>query len=258
MESLAERQLFGEAPVEPKTEKATGSKEQAEPKEKRIKLMPSDTVPVKMLNPYGPNSINETPLGDLWSATKKGDLRARFHSELAADENSGGNYRIGIGVSRFAESTLNGIKALEEPKMAKILKPDVLKRALDEAEPLKKPLETLHAGKGSQTSGVVSLVALSKKIAAAKPVEKEEIEAAADLVYDWLKKPESVLRAMLNLLASNGAFYAAAVNEKVARACVHERPMDAATFKAAAWARASGAASSGEAPDDTKALTETE
>ena len=52
-------------------------------------------------------------------------------------------------MSCTAETLLEGIKMLEDERTVKVLKPEVLKLAKDEADELKTHLEVLNFGKGS-------------------------------------------------------------------------------------------------------------
>ena len=80
---------------------------------------------------------------------------------------------------------------------------------------------------------------------------------AADALRAWLQKNSSPLRAIFMVLAASGAFWAAHVAEKVARAAIIHKPLEGPAMRNAALARrkepASGTASSA-ATDDASGL----
>ena len=122
------------------------------------------------------------------------------------------------------------VYSLQSENFAAVLKPEHLKQALDEAELLKPHLEVLNFGKGSEkeaTTGTLSQLKRRKITAAAAAPSQEAVKAAADAVHTWLQKDMSPLRAMLSILAGSGAIWSAHVAEKVARAAVLHKPIEA-------------------------------
>ena len=231
--------------------------------ERRIMLKNWDTVAAQCLNPYGPSYAEEFSLKTLWKATNKGNKACAFHSEFAADETQGGDYRRGIGLSRLAETLLASIERLNTDNMKQLMKENYMNMAIAEADTLVPHLNVLNVGKGSQKQqgeqdGGFAGSRKRQRLAVVnvKQHTKDEVEAAAEAVHTWLSKPNSALRTMLHLLSSGGAFFAANTIEKVGRSWVRHGPATAATAKAAAWARASQAQPEEDeaAPDDTAGL----
>ena len=227
---------------------AQGTKRKANhgDQEKRTMLRPWDTTAAQLLNPYGRSDVVSMSLSDIWKAVSEGSTKARFHSELAATEETGGNYRVGVGLSRFAETLLVGIGGLADKNIVQLLKEEPLRRAMLEAEALAPSLKILAAGKGRQTgveSSGIGFGKLRKEKAKLKDTPKhtaEEIDAAAKAVYAWLTKPQSPLRAVLSIQSSGGSFYAANIADKVARAWVSQKPASEEDVCAAARARVCG------------------
>lgn len=230
---------------------------------KRTKLKAYDAAAAQMLNPYGPSIAKNMSLRDVWRAVAEGSMVASFHSELAATESTGGVYRVGVGISRIAESLLAAIHALEDPALKRLLQDRPLTVALGEGKGLEKALVILNAGKGSESTDTEGAgfgkFRSAVGQATSQPNHSEEAvrKAAADL-YAWLTLDKSPLRAMLALLSCHGVFYAAQVNEKVARGWVHHKPAELRDVEAAALARrARGGGSSGGASvaeDDSAGL----
>ena len=230
-------------------------------KERRIKLCDWDTVAAQVLNPYGPSQAEAMSLKALWANTrKKGNKAVEFHSELAADADHGGALRVGIGLSRLAESVLAGIAKLEDPNIAKLLKEEHLQKAKDEAAPLKAHLEMLHAGKGgAKDDGKHGFAQARKKarVEAGAGIARDEgsVKASAKAIHEWLAKPQSPLRSIFHILSCGGTFYAANIAEKVGRAWITQKPANVEEAQEAAWARCSQAApEDGPAPADHSGL----
>lgn len=211
-------------------------------KQKRVKLKAYDAVAAQLLNPYGPSMEKNMSLKELWHAVTEGNNAATFHSELAATELTGGVYRVGVGISRVAESLIAAIHALEEPMLKRLLRDAPLAAALNEGKQLEKSLVILNAGKGSERTGE-ELAGFGKFRAAAAqpeaPPQQSEtaVKRAAAELHAWLSLEKSPLRAVLALMSGHGVFYAAQVNEKVARGWIHHKPATLADVEAAALAR---------------------
>ena len=235
------------------TKKAAGTEATAE---RRDKLFVYDAAAVQALNPYGCSQFTDSAPEEVWNMVSKGNNRAKFHSELASDE----AWRIGVGISRTAETLLEGIRVLKTDNVAKLLKPDPLKLALDEATALQPHLEALNFGKGSEKDvGPGNLASLKRRRLedAAAPPSKEEVTQAADALRAWLQKNNSPLRAIFVVLAASGAFWAAHVAEKVARAAVIHKPLEGPAMRNAALARrkdSKAGAPSSSAADDASGL----
>ena len=81
---------------------------------------------------------------------------------------------------------------------------------------------------------------------------------AADALRAWLQKNSSPLRAIFMVLAASGAFWAAHVAEKVARAAIIHKPLEGPAMRNAALARrkeqSGHAAAASAAADDASGL----
>ena len=227
-------------------------KQKVAPEDRRESLYKYELPAKQMLNPCGPNSLNDKSLAQLWSSVAHGNDSIKFYSELAAGEDSGGPYRVGVGISRFCETLLAGIAELEKDRLRSLLKAEIWAKVEAEIKELKGPLKVVYAGQGSQKNYVQSLKTFAQSSSAlatgvAEPLRSEaEVKAAAGKIYDWLYKPDSHLRGLLTALSAAGAVYAANVSEKVARAAVAKKPMDKATWQEAAWARRANMPEKGE------------
>ena len=222
----------------------TNSNSQAETK--RIKLRPWDTAAAQLLNPYGHSDVLHMTQAELWKAVAEGSTKAQFHSELAATEETGGNYRVGIGLSRFAETMLVAIEDLKKPIMTQLIQETPLASAKNEANELEPHFKILSVGKGRQEDTQTSANGFGKlrkrkaRQQDAPAVSAQETEEAAKQIYQWLTKPQSPLRSILAILSSGAAFYAASVSEKVARAWVSQKPATIEDAVTAAIARTGG------------------
>ena len=237
----------------------TAKKPKVDDGERRTKLYPHDSVACQFLNPYGSNSFDAVGTAELWKAVARGGKKVAFHSELAAEKETGGDWSVGVGISRYAETMLGAITQLKQEDVKKLLAKGPYEKAMAEAIALESHFQALHAGKGSKPDGdyVSSIAALKRGKAAAKraPTE-EELKVAVEAVYAWARKDASALRAVLSILAGNGAFWSGYASEKTFRAAVAEKPLDAQALLRAACERASGrpSASAGSKPDDIRGL----
>ena len=234
--------------------------------ERRTSLKKYDTVAAQLLNPYGPSPLESMSLEELWKGAASGSKAAFFHTELAATGATGGDYRVGIGLSRLAQTLLAALSKLREPNMAKLLQPRPLELALNEALQLEPHLKVLNAGKGNlatpedANTGPTGFARSWKAASASGPPTpahtKEAIEAAAAAVHVWLAKPASPLRAIISVLSAGGSFYAANAAEKTARAWIKCKPAGEAACINAALARATGTEAPVDAgvPDDSNGL----
>ena len=176
-----------------------------------------------------------------------------FHSELAATQGTGGEYRVGVGISRVAEALLVAFEQLRQPVYKQVIVEKQLNAALAEMNQLEPHLKVLNAGKGSQQQedgGAVGFnnarAMAARSSSRAVPVPDDgAIERAAKAFHQWLSKPQTPLRALLAILGGHGAFYAAQVHEKVARAWLQEKHVTEGDVAQAARTRISGAAPSG-------------
>ena len=228
---------------------APGAKRQKpNEKEKRILLRPWDQTAAQVLNPYGKSFMNDLSQAELWKAAAEGSAKARFHTELAATAETGGVYRVGLGLSRTAETIQAAIEELQNnTDIANLLNEEPLQAARMEAAALEPFLRILNAGKGRQSGTDGATTGFNRarnEKAKHKDVPKysqAEVEDAAREIHGWLCKPESALRGVLSILSTGGVFYTANIAEKLGRAWVAQKPASASDAAAAAVARASGA-----------------
>ena len=230
--------------------KGKGKGKPVAPTLRRVMLKNWDSVASQVLNPYGVSHIEKLSLKRIWDAAAKGNKACHFHTELAAGADTGGPFRVGIGWSRMAETILAGIAKLREPHMAGLIKDVHYKKAIDEANLLEPHLKILHAGKegtGNDNAGPDAGFAATRKrartSASTEPIYTQaQCNAAAEAVRARLSEPKTALRSMLHLLSGGGSFYAANVQEKLARSYIqHGSPngVTCADVKEAVWARIS-------------------
>ena len=196
-------------------------------KEPRIFLKNIDTMQSQLLEPWGVSLAEDISLDSLWAMTKEGNKYAKFHSELAAEDEDGGDYRRGVGLSRYCglmKTVIQELKTRED--LQKCLATNVYEKAMEEAEALLPHFTKLDAGKGSQTKEKdkeESLASLKRRRlnqgdSKKTPTTKEEIKESAQEIFAWLEKgTASNLRMVIAILSAGGIFYNAHVGDKVAR-----------------------------------------
>jgi hypothetical protein len=216
---------------------AAKDKKPDEPKPKRTMLKNVDTVAVKCLDPYGLSIIDDVPSKSLWKLVQKGDKWAMFFNELAADESNCKDpvKRVGIGVSRYAETYANAIKEWQgHEDLRKMLLPKVVKKVDDEARELLPHLERINAGKtGYQTDKYDTFKSFKedkrRKVegGTSKPMPNNgELEESVAALWKFLELgTNSNLRAVFSCLSTGGVFYSASVLDKTTRAWMqHKSP----------------------------------
>lgn len=204
---------------------ATDAKKERQPREM---LQDRDTIAAVLLNPSGRAALSKASLPELFQAMADKDKYVAYHSEFAcADETQDGDYRRGIGLSKMAAALDEAVKNLRDEKFAGYLDKKKLQSALQEAQAELLPhVLVLNVGKnflkGSKGSGVQ---ALKKRRAdcSSVPPTNEAIDAAAKGLFAWLKKGDSVLRDMIEVLGADGSMYVANAAEKCARLDSRER-----------------------------------
>ena len=214
-------------------------------KEKRTVIRYCDTVAAKALDPYGVSSVADVSLETLWKIITKGDKFVHHFSNLAATEETGGDYRIGVGVSQYAETMLAVFKEIQTNNdLRKCVVPTVLRKADHEIEELKPHFEKLNAGKGSQgkeyeeTSGSLKKRKREGGEPATRPTD-EEFQNAAKAVHGFIKKgTASNARMLIQILSCGGAFYAAQCSDKATRAWTECKFIDEKTLERGVKARA--------------------
>ncbi|CAJ1362793.1 unnamed protein product [Effrenium voratum] len=220
---------------------------------KRVKLLTGDRVPAQFLERASISQVNSK---ELWSVVEAGHKKAAFLHELAAGQATGGEARIGIGLSRVAEAVQKGIAELEHEKMPLLLKPEPLEKALAEAKLLKPILDVLNGGK-AQAEQVASVGALKRKRESKAAPTPAQVEKAASEFHAFLSREKSALFSMLNILSGDGDFFVAYCHLKTARAWTECGGGSRDKAVAAAKARHSGGPDlAGPAVDDSRGLFE--
>ena len=158
------------------------------------------------------------------AGTRKAAFLHELAATLAATERTGGDMRVGIGLSRVAEALSNAIAKFRDLRIALLTKKEILDKALAEAKVLDPHLRVINAGKGSTgSSKPVSVGSLKRKREAEKEgraATEQEVEACAGVIFDFLKRDKSALLSVLNLMASDGDMCVAYCHLKTARAWV--------------------------------------
>jgi len=231
---MDEQGLFG-AGAEAAQEQ--GNKAGSQKKGPRTVLYNWDTTASTLFNPYGKSVLSSLSPASLWGAISHGTKHAKFTSELASPDEA----RVGIGLSRTAETLIVAIEHLDDTNIKKLLNEEALAKAKTESDALLPHLRILNAGKTSagDAAGINFAQIKKRRLNCAKEPEhkEEDVMKAAEAVHAWLAKPQSPLRALLHILSCDGAMYAAATAEKSARAWVHHKPADEKACVTAALAR---------------------
>ena len=197
------------------------------PLKKRVSLKDSESVAASMLKSWQASVLQDVPSKELWNYISQGTKHIEYHSELAATDSNGGDYRVGVGISRHAELLVNIIERLKEDKSLKrLIVRDAYDRAMIEANELLPHLKKLNFGKGSLNKYVVekSLNKLKKKRPFSEDVviypSEKELEKAVKVLFQWLQSKASSLRALLVILSSGGLFYVAMAGDRTLLAWV--------------------------------------
>ena len=240
----------GAAPVQ--ADRGVKRSGDGDPKERRQKLKAYDSVAHQQLNPFGFGLGKVMSVEDCWKAAAEGNHRCMFHTNLAAGINTGGPFRVGIGLSQISESLLAAIEHLKNDNAIKqVIVEKHLKAALDEAKDLEQDLQIWNAGKGSQKTDATALgfnrfrAAAAAQSGSGRNFSDDDVRKAARKFHEWLSKEKTPLRALLAIMGAHGVFYAAQVNEKVARGWVHHKPASVEAAQEAAIARRTESRSSG-------------
>jgi hypothetical protein len=191
--------------------------------EQRIKLTNFDTVAAKAFEPWGISVLVDAPLDKLWAIVRKGDKYAKFYSELAANEQTGGDYRVGLGISRFCEVMVAAATEIKDNEDVRAcLNAKVLQHATVEAEDLLPHFRRLNAGKSALEGKQDSFGGLKRKknVGTSAPTPTQaELEESAAKIHKWLEMgSDSNLRMLIQFMSNGGVFYAANAADKTARA----------------------------------------
>ena len=220
-----------------------GPYEKGEARPKRDTLRNDERLPSVALYPEGVSPVRDCSLCDLWNYAQEGGRATTMHSEWCSKE----GYRRGIGLSRLCESLLSAAAELEAENVKFVVQPAIHAKAMEEFNTIKDALKVLNGGKATESGGRVTLYSMKAKQMSSTGPSADAIATAAETIYDWLKLPKTPLRALLAILSSGGPFYAAAVNEKMARAAISTEGGNYAlqdVVEAAKARRLSGGASS--------------
>ena len=222
----------------------------AAPKGPRTQLTAIDTVASQVFNPWGASVFEKMNLSEVWQASSKGNKWTKYFTEFAAEEGPTREFKRGVAISRLAEIILEAIHKIQTSEIKDVIKPELLSKVNAEANALKPALIILNAGKGSHKAAdaPVSFASAKKRHRDGAPVVKnhshEDIEGSAKAVYAWLKKEASPLRAVLHILSGAGVYYAANVQEKVARSWIETNAISESDVVRAVLARQAASSSS--------------
>jgi len=244
-------------------DRKTGMKRKIpERSERRVKLRDEESVAKLLFQPWEKSILADLDPPQLWKHAKEGDDFVAFHTELAATEESGGPYRVGVGLSRCAGILKKAIAELRSPNVRALIA-DLHWKSMDEdAKTIEAALDVLDFGKGSQATAEarVSLKSLRRAPVAVGPQRTEaEMREAAEELHAWLSKEATPLRAMLFVLAGGGLFFAAHAAEKTLRGWVgsgatKEVAAAAAVARGTGTSAGSGGTSAGAASSDAAGL----
>ena len=180
------------------------------PQKKRRLLKPWDLCPAQLHNSSRPSAIEKAALLNLWKAMSEGHKSCEFCTEYADPE----ELRQGIATSRLASSGKQAIERLKEPLTKKVIIPEMLKKATDEAEPLYQALCVLDGA--ANKSDKLTMSTLGTADAVVK--ENDEVTAAAKVVYKWMQLESSILRSLMQFLGGGAVYYNFQCFENVGRA----------------------------------------
>ena len=211
--------LFGGVPTRDGDGESSGKK--------RVSLKDSESVAAVMLKSWEASLLEDVQLKELWNYISQGTKYIEYHSELAATESTGGDYRVGVGLSRHAELLVNVIERLKQDEgLKRLIVKEYYERAMTEARELLPHLKKLHFGKGSlkKYDAKESLRNLKNKRSLTEEVvvypSEQDLDKAAAVLYKWLQSEASPLRALLLVISAGGLPYAATAGEMTLRAWV--------------------------------------
>jgi hypothetical protein len=186
------------------------------PVEKRRKLKGYDLMPGQILNTMGQSGISNIDFSSLVGAMQQGNKAAAFFSELC-DEDPG---RKGVAISRLAEVWLLVGQKLKEPIYKAHVKKETYDKVITEFDTMKSHFEECM-GKGiSMDDKAVTVGRIAYSSGAEEGRDAGKVKAAAEKIYEWLKKKESPMRGLVTMLSAGGLFYVGQVHEKCHRAYV--------------------------------------
>lgn len=184
-----------------------------------------DSVGAKVFDPWGPSIIDDVPLETIWNIAKTGDKFAKFHTELAADGDHGGEYRVGIGLSRLCQVWLATIDHLKNhPDLQRVIVPSIYEKAMIDADVIRPHLVRLNFGKASiNTPKEESFGGLKRRKLTpndvADTVTEAEINESATALFRFLEQgPSCNIRMLVVILSAAGLPFATHAADKTARA----------------------------------------
>ena len=183
--------------------------EEGEPLKKRMKLRTYDLMPAQALNSMGESNIEGMTLLDVKKCAMTGHKGVFAFSEFADADPK----RQGIAISRLAEVLSVAMTRMQDERAKLVIERKLYERVMAELTPLKNACSVLNGG----TAGLGTYQSL-RYAARGNQRMPDEVSKAAVVMYDWLKKETSPLRSVLAFLSGAGAWYAAAVHDKTARA----------------------------------------
>ena len=121
-----------------------------------------------------------------------------FHTNLAAGINTGGPFRVGIGLSQIAELLLAAIEHLKNDNAIKqVIVEKHFKASLDEAKDLEQDLQILNTGQGSQKTDATALgfnrfrAAAAAQSGSGRNFSDDDVRKAARKFHEWLSKEKT-------------------------------------------------------------------
>ena len=141
-------------------------------KQKRRKLWTYDHTSHVLLNDNGTSGIENTSLHELYSVCSKGNKAVAFFTDLCDETN---HHSRGIAHSRNAETLQTTIEKLKPARYMKLIRPDVVAKAVEELDALIIHCKILNAS-DMPSEGSGSLSAIRARVT---PRDESEVEEAA-------------------------------------------------------------------------------
>ena len=217
---------------------ASSGTDGGQPRAKRICLRHYDQIPHQVLNTMGASGVEHVPLSKLWATMVAGNAVATHLSNLCFEDDE----RKNIGMSQVMEVLDKALERYKTPEARAVINEGLYASALSELNDLHPSVKILNCGqRNSRSSNVVSSV--THYAVSANDHGVGAIENAARVVYAWLNKSDSKLRAVLLFLSGGGLWYNASVFDKSMRAWCNGKAITEAQFLTVARARTSVPAS---------------
>ena len=186
-------------------------------KAKNVNLKHWELPPQQLLNPMGMSAVGKLELPNMWELLRKGGDHSMYYCNLCSEDPR----RRKVGLSQFSEVLEQLCNHLLNDKVLEaVVKPELLKQARAEAQPLLLHFRKLNQGKSIRGGAARLKNAAYYNHDVSRPAT-EELDEAANVIHSWLSKPESKLRALIAALSAGGLFFVGQCHEKSARAFVH-------------------------------------